>query len=231
MLRTTEGNDESILIRAARRASAIMSRLLTSSPPERHENPFATLLPVLTALATEIHVQRAIEFGCGTNSTLSFLSKDVFPELIQLTSVENDAEWRDMIAQQANDSRLSMISVDGPVASAVSESLVRGNQIVLVDDSTCAQDRADTIRAVVRVLPLDSILVIHDFEVIDYQEASAELPYRLVCNTLLPNTGILSHRPILSERWFRRVNRTIGYHAKSICLTDTHQWHQQLRRL
>ena len=83
----------------------------------------------------------------------------------------------------------------------------------------------------IRVLPQDSILVIHDFELNDYQDACAELPYRLVCNTLVPNTGILTLRPILSERWFRRVNRIIGEYGNNICLTDTRQWYERLSKL
>ena len=111
MTKSTDSRKQPILFRAGRKAKRMISNLFSTKPPERHENPFATLLPVLTALATQINAHRVIEFGCGRNSTLNFLSKEIFPELVQLTSVENDAEWREIIVKQANDTRLSMIQL------------------------------------------------------------------------------------------------------------------------
>lgn len=223
--------NKSVLKRAVGKANRVIRRLTVPSQMERHQEPFATVLPVLVALATIVRVRRAIEFGCGTNSTLSFLRTDLFPDLIELTSVENDSGWRESITRQASDPRLSMIAVEGKVASIVSHEIVEGNQIILVDDSTCAEDRAETIRAVTRVLPDDALLVIHDFEVDDYQLASASVRRRFVCNTLLPSTGVLANQPILSSLWFKRVNRAISKHANTVCPTDVQRWHQIFKPL
>ena len=148
-----------------------------------------------------------------------------------ITSVENDPVWRDAIQKALPDGRLHMLDVTGPVAAVVTPELLHGADLILVDDSTCAMDRAATARAVSAILPPDAILVIHDFEVPDYQAASRELSFRFVSDALLPNTGILARSELLCGRWCRQFNRLIEKHRDRLQPTDLAGWQQLFARL
>lgn len=222
---------KSIFIRAARKTGRTLRRMFAPVPAQRHENPYATLLPVLTALACRFNVRRVVEFGCGYNSTLTFLNRDIYPALETLTSIENDSQWMESIRKSTSDSRLRILQADGAVSECVTNELLADAQLILVDDSTCAADRSATIRAVAERLQQPAILVIHDFEVPDYQQASSCLPGRFAFDALLPNTGVLCTEPLIDDQWFRRMNSTIRKYSNCICPTDTVQWRQKLGRL
>jgi hypothetical protein len=157
-------------------------------------------------------------------STLTFLNRDVFSHLQKLRSLENDRQWQSLIENSTDDERLEMIAVEGSMADAASRDLLQGCQLVLIDDSRSADDRSATIRAVVSQLPEDALLLIHDFEVVQYQQAADHLPYRFVFDALLPMTAVLSSQPLGRVRTYRKANRTIRRFAHCTPLDAIDEW-------
>src|SRR5574341_819530 len=101
--------------------------------PPRAENPYATHVPVLVALARVIPVRRVLELGCGRYSTFTFLNRVAFPQLEQLYSLENDRDWAARIAAEAGtDARLSLRFVDGLLAAAVAAMELSSYDLILI---------------------------------------------------------------------------------------------------
>jgi predicted O-methyltransferase YrrM len=123
---------------------------------------YASHVPVLRALPA----RRVLELGAGEHSTKEFLK---MPGLEHLTSVENDPEWARRAA--TDDPRHEMLLVEGRIADHVPA--LDGYDLVFIDDSTNAAERAATIRAVLS--QPHPLVVIHDAEVPEYAAVIAEL--------------------------------------------------------
>ena len=88
--------------------------------PPRAENAYATHVPVLIGLAAIRPVERVLEFGCGHYSTKTFLKRSIFPNLKELQSVENDADWAETIREAVKDDARSVVTVvSGAMSDAV----------------------------------------------------------------------------------------------------------------
>ena len=149
------------------------------SPPDRiaprAENPFATHIPILLALPRLTRIRRVVEFGAGHFSTGIFLNREAYPDLESLVSLENDREWYEqLLSQVEGDARIDFRLTDGAISDAVETVETQTADLVFIDDSTCAVDRSATIRAVLATAERKPLIVIHDFEVPDYQPRCAE---------------------------------------------------------
>ena len=91
------------------------------------------------------------------------------PGLEKLTSIENDPAWAERAA--TTDDRHEMRLVSGPVALNIPP--LEDYDLVFIDDSTSAAERAQTIRAVLSQ-PHPPV-VIHDAEVPEYARVISEL--------------------------------------------------------
>ena len=139
------------------------------------DDRYASHVRVLQALPSVIDVRRVLELGAGDYSTRVFLS---MPDLEQLTSIENDPEWAERAA--TDDVRHDMRLVSGPIALNLPP--LEDYDLVFIDDSTSAADRAGTIRAVLSQ-PHPPV-VIHDCEVAEYAAAIGQCSY-------LPATAVV----------------------------------------
>ena len=213
-----------LLRRVFRRSKELWKQRWTSPPQTRHENPYATLLPVLVALGQQLPVKHVLEFGSGFNSTFTFLNKDIFPFLVQLVSVENDPEWRRQIQQATTDPRLFMKPVEGAVSEAVSGDLLDSKELILIDDSNCAVDRAATIQGVVKLLTPNQVVIVHDYEVPEYRLASGDVSLCFVFDAMLPHTAVLSNGNQVDQRQLARMNAVIRSHSGDVHPTDTLRW-------
>ena len=198
--------------------------------PERHANPYATHLPVLVALAQIVPVRRVAEFGCGMYSTLTFLDRAVFPELIQLDSFENDVAWVERLrAAVGGDSRVRLTPVAGPMSRAVDDLPLYAYDLIFIDDSLTAEERVATIRAVSSARPLPGIVVIHDFEHPLYQHAAADFAQRFRFVALNPNSGVAWDAAHIDEGQLRQLQRVLARHATRVQPDDRAAWLQLLR--
>jgi predicted O-methyltransferase YrrM len=126
---------------------------------------YASHLLVLGALVEAHGVERVLELGAGDYSTPAFLAA---PGLTRLTSVENDPEWARKVT--TDDDRHEVLLVEGAIADHLPP--LEDYDLVFVDDSTSAYERARTIRAVLSQ-PHPPV-VIHDAEVPEYAAAIAD---------------------------------------------------------
>lgn len=205
---------------------------LTQPPrPARSESPYATHIPVLAAVSEVFPIRRVIEFGSGLDSTPAFLDATVFPEITNLTSFENNADWWHRVnAHVGRDPRVDMRQVPGKMSEAVSTAGLDHADLILIDDSDCAADRCATIRKVLWSASADSLVLIHDFEVEVYREA-ASFPYRFVFDAVNPNTGLLSGSPLPMRR-LHRLNRLISrWSRRGVVVGDLRRWKHLLSRI
>jgi hypothetical protein len=138
-------------------------------------DPYSTHLPILTALAV-LPIRRVLELGGGDYSTRLFLDRSVFPELERLTTVETNPEWAARVKTRDRRHRV------------LPRAPLHRNDLILVDDSDHLEGRVQTLNEVsdARLLAL---VVIHDFEQPDYQEAT-RFDHLAVSTRLTPWTAV-----------------------------------------
>ncbi len=193
--------------------------------PQRAANPYATHVPVLIALARAMPVRRVLELGCGRYSTLTFLNRRAFPDVIGIQSLENDPDWAAAVQRESgDDARLKLVSVDGSVAEALSAMDLDGFDLILIDDSTTLAERVRTIRVVDQCCPSNAVVVIHDYELGAYRRAAIRLRRRFRFSALNPNTGVLWSQTRLASRQLRAINDTIREQAGVLAPDDTTGW-------
>ena len=196
--------------------------------PPRAQNAYATHIPVLIGLAVLRPIRRVLEFGCGHYSTRTFLQRSAFPELTELQSVENDPGWAETTREAVHDDARSNVTVvSGAMCEAVPKFDLETFDLILVDDSTDAKDRAATIRALCSLHPSNPWLVIHDYEVEEYRLASAEFKERFTFKAYNPHTGLVANSG------FSSAVRTLDHHLKNNCSRlapdNTEDWLRILR--
>lgn len=174
------------LRRTARRA---LYRTKQGVRPQ-HPVGYATHQPVLIGLAQIRPIRRVLEFGSGLYSSKLFLNRDLFPQLEELVSYEDTAEWRDAVLEAVgDDDRFDLRLVDA-VNESVPADLERFD-LIFVDDSHKLKFRAQTMATVGDRRPRNPIVVVHDFEWRPYRRALMER-FEHIANfdTFTPQTGV-----------------------------------------
>ena len=194
-------------------------------------NDYATHIPVLIGLARLRNITRVLEFGCGYYSTLTFLNRAAFANLVHLQSVENDAAWAESIyAKAKGDERWALKLVQGDTAAAVSELDLEAFDLILIDDSKTSTERAATIRAVANKRPLRPWIAIHDFEVAEYRQAAARFANVHRFREFNPETGLVCNHATSSSQ-LKSLNRTLKVHSKILQPDDVEGWAIAFRQL
>ena len=187
----------------------------------RASNDYATHVPILIGLARAREVRRVLEFGCGHYSTLTFLNRVAFPQLDQLHSIENDAAWCEAINERAGaDERWILQLVTGEIGDSVSKLDLESFDLILIDDSKSSAQRSATIRAVANKQPQHPWIVIHDFEVDEYQRAASAFRHRYRFKAYNPETALVANRPVD----MRALDRIIKHKSKLIAPEDISAW-------
>jgi hypothetical protein len=200
-------------------------KLLQPPMPQRAENPFATHLPVLAGLGRLFDIRRVLELGAGEHSTLTFLNKDVFPNVEEVRSLETDQVWRNSVAAMANgDDRLCITVTDGPMRDAVAKLDISSFDLIFIDDSLTAADRAATIRQVAEMCGDRSLIAIHDFEVPQYRAAASRFLNRFACTALNPQTGLVWQRANIEVQAIKRLNEVLKKHSSELEPNDLEGW-------
>jgi hypothetical protein len=131
---------------------------------------YGSHIPCLHSIAKAFEIKTVVEYGCGVWSTGTFLTKDVFTDLQELTSYESDYGWLNkIIAERSDDPRVSFTLC--PLAK-MTEHLHSDVDLVFID---AGADDEDPIPNAPRVLDTrvalieayaklkgDFILVVHD---------------------------------------------------------------------
>jgi predicted O-methyltransferase YrrM len=182
-------------------------------------------VPVLVGLARLFKVERVLELGCGIYSTPLFLDRNAFPDLIGLHSMENDPYWAAQLAPLIGlDPRGVLTVVPGPISQALDDVKLRDYDLILVDDSTGAEQRAATIRQLAGRCSASSLVVIHDYDVRDYRDAASGFQKRFAFTALNPSTGVGWSDWFLDKRRLRRLNKLITRFSSSLKTEDPKPW-------
>lgn len=214
-----------VLGRATRRVLISVFGRKLPIPPEDVDDPYATHLPVLVGLARLFAVRRVLELGCGPYSTLTFLDRSAFPDLVALHSLENDRSWRRAVAKiTREDPRAEIRAAKTPMSAAVEGMRLSNYDLILVDDSIEYPVRAETIRKVCENRGGSSLVVIHDFEAEIYREAARRLPNRFAFTALTPNTGLAWDTAVVEGQRLEELNGLIEEHRERVRPQDLAGW-------
>lgn len=219
--------------RGWRRFKAVLrpaTHIVFPSAP-RAKNDYATHVPVLIGLAGIRRVERVLELGCGNYSTRTFLNRSVFPDLKELLSLENDPLWaRTMRLNVAADRRCSIAFTSGAVADAVASMDLDYFDLIFVDDSTTSEQRSATIRTLFALHPQNAWLLIHDYEMPEYQRAAAAFTHKFIFNAYNPETGLVFNSENGSRSEFRQLNRRLQKNCSRLEPDDVPGWMRVLRK-
>lgn len=194
---------------------------------ERAANPYATHIPVLVGLPRLMKIRRLLELGCGEYSTLTFLKREVYPDLETIVSFEKEPVWKEKIAMlTGNDPRMNLRLVTGAMSNAVIETDLQMFDLIFVDDSASGEQRTETIREVVRKLGQSQIAVIHDYEFKPYRKSAKDVLNHFRFDSLNPNTGIVWNYAPISRRQLRKLHAIIQKNCKHLLPDDIKQWIQ-----
>jgi Methyltransferase domain len=194
-------------------------------------NDYATHIPVLMGLARLRDVKSVLEFGCGDYSTLTFLNRPAFPNLVRLQSVENDAAWAESTyAKATSDERWTLQLVQADTAEAVSDLDLEAFDLILIDDSKTSAERAATIRAVANKRPQHAWIAIHDFEVEEYRQAAAGFTNVHRFRGYNPETGLVWNSAVASSR-LKSLDRILKDQSKALQPDDVEGWSTALRQI
>ncbi len=167
-------------------------------------------LPVLQALAKVKKIEKVVETGSGLNSTPFFLDKNNFPDLMLLTTLEHNASWAQTVRSQIKaDGRWNYVVQSSPMYDIVRAIVISGYHLCLIDDSSGVHERANTIRVVTNGDIGDAIIVIHDFEHDDYQNAvNKKLNVKIVWDNV-PKVGICWLGNVITDLDLAFINKEI----------------------
>ncbi len=155
-------------------------------------NGSSSHLAVLWAIPQLITVSNVLELGYGNLSTRMFLDKNVYPNLEKIDSYENNFTYAENVG--IKDDRLNLHVALNNMSSIVENIDLSGYNLCLVDDSTTVEERCDTIRVITNRCPDNLLIVIHDFEHHQYNNACNSMLEEGRIDAILPHTGILWHK-------------------------------------
>lgn len=190
----------------------------------RSRNDYATHVPILIGLASIREIRNVLELGCGHYSTLTFLNRAAFPHLERLRSIENDTAWAETINEAVkNDGRWSLTNVAGEIAESISTLDLEKFDLILIDDSQTATQRASTIQAICSKDPRRAWAVIHDFEVKEYRRAASGFRQKYAFKVYNPWTGLVWNS-VTEARRAKSLDRVLKEHAKILEPDDVDGW-------
>ena len=205
-------------------------KIVRSYLVKRSENDHATHLPVLLGISKVYKIKKVVEFGSGKYSTLAFLDREAFPDLISLKFYENNLKWHKKISHILKfDKRAEPNYVKGEISDHIKPEMINQADLVFIDDSDNSHSRSRTISKVCEYIE-DGIIIIHDYEVPIYVEKSKIIKNSYNFNSLIPNTGILSNK-IEMKKWnLNRINIFIWFMKSEDRIQDLQYWNDKFKK-
>lgn len=201
----------------------IRRRVFGQRIPNFHS--FATHIPVLMGLCQMIKPKKILELGPGLYSTAMFTDRSFLPGLTNFTSVESEKEWADKVKDFFVEKKEShFILSETGVADYIS-SLTEKFDLIFVDDSLTTEDRVRTILNVgIKSDMQDTVVVIHDFEVPAYQNATTSFNNRYIFKCFHPNIGVVWNGNVISFPDMKQLERKIYKRKWKHAVTAFKDW-------
>ena len=197
-------------------------------------NSFGSHIPILIGLGILKKPNKVLELGAGLASTPVFLNKSCYPDLKQFTSIENDLNWFEKLKTGPGfRGSANILYYSGRIADYVRQNTIFPYDIILIDDSYETRDRVETIQAVFNSPLSDfAIILIHDFETREYQEAGREWPYRYSFVSYTPNVGILwKNENSMDLNTLRSIYKILERYKWDYSIYDIDKWVEVFERL
>lgn len=184
-------------------------------------DPYSTHVPILIGLSLAHRIERVVEYGSGLNSTFLFLNQAVYSSVYSIDSYENYAEWFVKVKAELSSDRINYVLVDGLMANCVRSDVISSSDLVFIDDSYTARERALTIDAVIKLKP--KLCVIHDFENINYRWScikSRQKYYRF--KSILPNVGVFGSS--VDFEVCSKIDSIVSRYSPAVHNSDITRW-------
>lgn len=209
------------------RLGSLRRKLLAIKPIS--DDPYASHLPVLTAVALMRPIRTVLELGSGPFSTTAFLDRQRFPDLERLVSYEDDPSWAaEVRLAVGDDQRLTYVEVAN-IPTQLPDKAIE-EDLVFIDNSKSPRERARTIEQVRSRLSPNALVVIHDCDKWEYRGPLRRFDNHTIIDAFTPQTG-LAWKAIPDEeaRELRTLNRILNS-VPPHSFTDTEFWVSLLQR-
>lgn len=193
------------------RLRPFISRLLRKCVPfyqaQKTKTLYASHMPVLLGVGDIVAPKRVLELGSGTISTPAFLKPGLFPSIERLDSLEDDPVWGEKVRRHIGTHPKLRLQQVASVPQWAAEADLAAYDLIFIDDSVSAELRARTIGHVLARAAADTVVVIHDFEMPEYQAAVPTCFERLAISSFRPMTGVVWR----SGRWTAAFEQLARY--------------------
>lgn len=180
---------------------------------QRHENAYATHMPILIGLGVTFNITSVLEYGSGQYSTKLFLDQRVFPNLKSLVTVEPFPEWQTKAtAAYGPDPRFHMTAGAVPLVHY---------DLVFIDCEP-ESDKIDLISSYGKG-SLNSLFVIHDSEHGPYRSALSNFSYWRDFDSYNPHTAVATIGMGI-PRFLGHINTVVCTHANYLQPDDVEGW-------
>jgi len=156
---------------------------------------------------------------------MTFLNRNAFPDLQQLTSVENDGEWASKVRSLTKeDDRCHIVAADEPVSEILKQFELADYDFVLLDDSADLPSRVTTIRALTGRSEIRTPILIHDFEIWAYRNAAGAAEKAFRFTGLNPNSGLVWWGNRINRKPLQKINRVVKQYSDMISPENVDSW-------
>ncbi len=159
--------------------------LLQNLPPEKRWFESASHVPVLVLIPKLFKIKRVLEIGAGELSTFLFLDRQIYPELTELTSVEDSFYWSEKMSSFINDSRWVLSHKEIPQD---------GFDLVFIDGPQEVERRQQVLSSIG-----DGLTAVHDFDDLQYSKKVTSRLHKFIFDFVKPWSALLSDKPLPIE--------------------------------
>lgn len=153
------------------------------TPRQPYPQDHASHIPILVGIGKKFQIRRVLELGSGNYSTNLFLNRNVFPDLVELVSIERDLEWSRRV-QDLNDTRVIL----NP------DHLLEPSRFDLIFiDSSHTSHRIAALKEYAAKPDITGLIVIHDSENPYYRNPFSLFPNWFDIDAYEPSTAVLWH--------------------------------------
>jgi predicted O-methyltransferase YrrM len=153
------------------------------------ESPYAAHIPFLTSIGGD--VTSVLELGSGLYSTPLFLSREAFPKVTRVVSIEHDLTWADkVLARVAGDDRLTLVIIPEPLEDYLATLRLDDFDLIFVDHSASWEPRTLTIQWLAYHVGRSKV-AIHDYDYTPYYRAANGFPNQIVGTARRPHTALV----------------------------------------
>lgn len=134
--------------------------------------------------------KHVLELGSGLYSTPAFLNRNCFPTVETVHSVEDELPWFDNVKAKLGAAEGFSIECVDSVPEWVGTADLSAYDLIFIDDSHGASQRARSIAAALGRAAAGAIVVIHDFEERPYRNAVRAPWSKFTFSVSRPMTGV-----------------------------------------